>query len=302
MALPPVLPLPCRPEGQRHAGGAGACGAAGAAASRHQPRRRLAAQSLAVVAATCAAVWAFTDSAFALAPVPSPGPRRSQAARQKVRSAFARSAGNGHSEWRLGVGRAIDVLRADVTSLFDSRERPIDFSIFSEDVEVVDARLPSFRLRGLATYQRVLSTLRWSVSAACVGARLEITATSPPVNNEVYMRWRLHLWPRDPLENARGLFLAPLGGVGRGFSSGLPLLGAGLPLIVEGYSRYEFHPWTAEIVKHTIDITNPPMYLDEVIRSYVPVPAWLMPSRLGVPMGVVSGPLAAEEELWARQR
>lgn len=35
--------------------------------------------------------------------------------------------------------------------------------------------------------------------------------------------------------------------------------GAEVPFIVEGYSRYEFDPWSAAIVKHTIDITNPPM-------------------------------------------
>lgn len=173
------------------------------------------------------------------------------------------------TEWRLGVGRAIDVLRADVTKLFSSgRPHTPDLSIFSDDVEIVDARLPSFQVRGLATYQRILSTMDWSVRTTCEQSLMEITSVSPPVNNEVYMRWRLHLWFKS----------ASLLGIG------------GAPLTVEGYSRYEFQPWTAEIVKHTIDITNPPTYIADLIRQYAQIPNWMMP----VPMGAGVPSLMAE--------
>jgi len=187
-------------------------------------------------------------------------------------------------QWRMGVGRAIDVLRRDTVSLFGGRDPAFDLSIFSEDIVIVDARLPSFQLEGLATYQRILSTLHWSIKAATDQSRFEITSVLPPVNNEVYMRWRLHLWPRDVLKDARG-FLDNFGAAGAA-GAWRDGLGMGMPIVFEGYSRYEFHPWTAEIVKHTIDITNPPMYLTDLIQQYVPSTAWMTPAThgLGVPM------------------
>lgn len=180
------------------------------------------------------------------------------------------------SEWRLSVGHAIDVLRRDLERFTDEAHTP-DFSIFSEDIVVEDARLPSFRLQGLATYQRVVSTLKWSVRAACVQSRLEITAMQPPVNGELYMRWRLQLIPRDVLASAKD-FLAPA------FGTGMSLGSYGEPLIVEGYSRYEFHPWTAEIVKHTIDITNPPMLIVDLLRKQQTGNFVWAPAGVGVSM------------------
>jgi len=185
------------------------------------------------------------------------------------------------SMWRLNVGHAIDVLRNDIQALFDdSSSRQPDFTIFSEDITFVDARLPEFPLEGLKTYKQVLSTLRWSVITACERSTVEITNLSPPVNNEVYIRWRLHLTPRDVLASAKGL-LAPLG-------SANPFLSAsviGMPFIVEGYSRYEFHPWTAEIIKHTIDITNPPMRIMDLLNQYTQAPVWMNPAMQGVGVG-----------------
>mmetsp|Transcript_115102 Transcript_115102/g.289620 ORF Transcript_115102/g.289620 Transcript_115102/m.289620 type:complete len:407 (+) Transcript_115102:54-1274(+) len=253
--------------------------------------------TLAISAACAASATGFTSGLRPQAPGAAQPRRWPQAAwggEAASPSTALRAAGTGHSEWRLGVGRAIDVLRRDAVALFENGDHALDFTIFSEDIEFVDARLPSFRLSGLATYQRVLSTLRWSVSAACDVSKLEITATSPPVNNEVYMRWRLHLWPRDPWASAKGLFMAAPG-AGNPWQSlvSSPAVGSGLPFIVEGYSRYEFDPWTAEIVKHTIDITNPPMYLNELLQSYNPIPAWLtpVPHGVGVPLGATA-PLA----------
>lgn len=186
------------------------------------------------------------------------------------------------SEWRLGVGNAIDVLRRDVPALFSKEQHTPDFSIYSEDMEVVDARLPSFQLKGLATYQQMLSTIRWSAQNAFEHTRMEITSMMPPVENEIYMRWRLHIWFKDVLAPARG-FLAPAFGR-NSIISGFD--GTATPFIVEGYSRYELDPWSAQIVKHTIDITNPPMYLSDLIKQYTQVPAWLTP--VGTGMGVPS--------------
>ncbi|CAJ1431823.1 unnamed protein product [Effrenium voratum] len=170
------------------------------------------------------------------------------------------------SQWRLNVGRAIDVLRRDMVGLFGRARYTPDFSIYSHNIEVIDARLPSFQLRGLATYQQVLSTLQWSVRTACDRSQLEITSMTPPVNNQMYLRWRLKLWFKD-VRSWLGLSHYTL-------REG--------PFIVEGYSRYEFDPWSAEIVKHTIDITNPPMYLSDLVRQYTVTPAW-MPVSTGMP-------------------
>ncbi|CAK9088758.1 unnamed protein product [Durusdinium trenchii] len=170
------------------------------------------------------------------------------------------------SEWRLGVGRAIDVLRRDVAGLFSRKRYTPDFSIYSPDIEVTDARLPSFKIKGLASYQQVLSTLQWSVRTACDRSNLEITSRRMNSSRRAEgMRWMC------VLQDVRSM-------LGIGHSSG-----AEVPFIVEGYSRYEFDPWSAAIVKHTIDITNPPMYLSDLMASYAS-PSWLTVSpQLGMP-------------------
>lgn len=40
------------------------------------------------------------------------------------------------SQWRLNVGRALDVLRRDVAGLFSRRNYTPDFSIYSPEIEV----------------------------------------------------------------------------------------------------------------------------------------------------------------------
>lgn len=244
--------------------------------------------SLAVVAAVFVA--AVADTSFVTAHYERWPAAGAELARASSRTAL-RSASSGEkvrppSEWRLRVGRALDVLRSDIVALFDVRElvdgaaREPDFSIFSEDIEFVDARLPSFQLRGLKTYKQFLSTLRWSLRAACSRSYLEITAMQPPINNEAMVRWRLKLWPHNVLEQAKGNFkgfierfgMHDLGGQGT-----LPIV-SGFnvqePVIIEGYSKYMFHPWSAEIVKHTIDITNPPMYIEDLIQQYTQYAMW----------------------------
>eukprot|EP00930_Biecheleria_cincta_P071645 TRINITY_DN59118_c0_g1_i1.p1 TRINITY_DN59118_c0_g1~~TRINITY_DN59118_c0_g1_i1.p1 ORF type:complete len:405 (-),score=63.10 TRINITY_DN59118_c0_g1_i1:441-1655(-) len=201
------------------------------------------------------------------------------------------------SEWRLGVGHAIDVLRHDVKGIFDvSRQHVPDFSIYHPDIEVVDARLPSFQLRGLANYQKVLSTLQWSLKAACTRSQLDITSVSPPVNSELYMRWRLKLWVKD----LRSLLASAWGATpSQVLSSSL-----GGPVVLEGYSRYTFDQWSAEIVKITSELTNPPMYLADLFSQYARVPSWPMPVHSGVAMpGMhfstlgLSGRTVSKEEL-----
>eukprot|EP00421_Protoceratium_reticulatum_P003984 CAMPEP_0168369064 /NCGR_PEP_ID=MMETSP0228-20121227/6569_1 /TAXON_ID=133427 /ORGANISM="Protoceratium reticulatum, Strain CCCM 535 (=CCMP 1889)" /LENGTH=379 /DNA_ID=CAMNT_0008381921 /DNA_START=21 /DNA_END=1158 /DNA_ORIENTATION=+ len=195
------------------------------------------------------------------------------------RNAAARPARPGRrpeaSEWRLRVGHALDTLRSDMTELFNT-SRDLDYSIFSQDVVLEDALLPNFRLHGLEAYQTALDMMRWSARAACNGQRIEVTAISPPVNGVIYMRWRVHLWPKDPLGPAKD-FLTP----SLGWNS--PLLysvGAHEPTILEGYSRYTFDPWSAEIIRHTIDITNPPMPIVDLLRRHLPVPAFQLGIQL----------------------
>ena len=45
------------------------------------------------------------------------------------------------SQWRLNVGRALDVLRRDVAGLFSRRNYTPDFSIYSPEIEVRKSRL-----------------------------------------------------------------------------------------------------------------------------------------------------------------
>lgn len=143
--------------------------------------------------------------------------------------------------------------------------------------EVTDARLPSFKIRGLASYQQVLSTLKWSVRTTCHSSKLEITSITPPVNNDMYLRWRLKLWFKD---------VPSILGIGQTLST------TEVPFIVEGYSKYTFDAWSAEIVKHTIDITNPPMYLSDLMASYAS-PSWLTVSpQMGMP-GLSAWPATA---------
>ncbi|CAK0868797.1 unnamed protein product [Prorocentrum cordatum] len=128
-----------------------------------------------------------------------------------------------------------------------------------------------------------MDAIRWSMSAACDRQHMEITSMMPPANGVLYMRWRLRLWPRNPLESAK-VFLAPT------LSWNHPLLRSrvlGEPSIVEGYSRYEFDAWEGKIVRHSIEITNPPTPLANLLRPAVQMPmVALTPSlgRMGMPV------------------
>eukprot|EP00930_Biecheleria_cincta_P057994 TRINITY_DN43860_c0_g1_i1.p1 TRINITY_DN43860_c0_g1~~TRINITY_DN43860_c0_g1_i1.p1 ORF type:complete len:345 (-),score=32.34 TRINITY_DN43860_c0_g1_i1:71-1066(-) len=168
--------------------------------------------------------------------------------------------------YRLEIGRAIDVLRTDVTGQFDhGRERP-DYSIFSEDITFVDQRMPSMELHGLNTYKRTLRAVRWAVKAVANTSRMEITAMQQPVDNKLYVRWRLRILPKELLAlAARGVFSS--------------LMDDGT-LVVEGCSKYEFHHTTAKITRHTLDITNPPLYLSNFLVT--DVRSW----ELSVPTGM----------------
>jgi len=182
------------------------------------------------------------------------------------------------SEWRLGVGHALDMLRSDVTEFFNGDDPDQDYSIFSEDIILEDAHLPGVKIQGLQAYRKAMDALRWSVRTACDRQHMEITAMSPPVNGIAYMRWRLKLWPKDPWRPAKD-FLTPA------LSWNSPLLHGGAsarePIILEGYSKYEFDPWSAKIIRHSIDITNPPMPLADVMQRLVQFPLFEL-SPIGV--------------------
>jgi len=149
-------------------------------------------------------------------------------------------------------------------------------------------------LKGLSTYQRILSTLQWSLTTAFDQGKFEITAVQPPVHGTLQMRWRIHLWPKDVLAPAKG-FLTPALGPGAFLAEGPD---EDAPVIVEGYSRYEFDHWTAEIVKHTIDITNPPMLLADLMGERTGSFAWMpTPSVTGVRMPNMMSQSEAEPSL-----
>lgn len=157
--------------------------------------------------------------------------------------------------YRLGVGRAIDVLRTDVTGLFDHGRKTPDFSIFSEDITFVDQRMPSMELHGLDAYKRTLRAVRWAVKSAANSSHMEITAMQQPVDNKLYIRWRLRILPKEPLALAARNVLSSLMDDGT--------------LVIEGCSKYEFHHSTAEISRHTLDITNPPLFLSNLLVTDV---------------------------------
>eukprot|EP00931_Biecheleriopsis_adriatica_P094652 TRINITY_DN68281_c0_g1_i1.p1 TRINITY_DN68281_c0_g1~~TRINITY_DN68281_c0_g1_i1.p1 ORF type:complete len:376 (+),score=49.96 TRINITY_DN68281_c0_g1_i1:29-1129(+) len=171
-------------------------------------------------------------------------------------------------DWHLQVGHAIDVLRTDVPMILNSIDGvggpAPDFSIFSPDVAFVDARAPDFVLQGLPMYKRFISVVRWSARSMYEESKLDITSLRQPINNELYIRWRLNLWPKGVLSYAKEIF-APSWSP---HHTRVP--GEDAPLVVEGYSRYEFDPWSAEIVKHTIDITNPPLFIADLLRQHIP--------------------------------
>jgi len=178
------------------------------------------------------------------------------------------------------LGRAIDVLRSGADEFFTRASGAPDYSIFSEDVVLVDQRAPSFRIRGVEAYRRTMDAIRWSLTTACDHQRFEILSVVPPTNGVLYMRWRLRLWPKNPFESARD-FLAPT------LRWDNPLLRSsalGEPSTVEGYSRYEFDAWEGKIVRHSVDITNPPTPLANLLRPTLDAPLAALAPGISRPM------------------
>jgi len=175
-------------------------------------------------------------------------------------------------EWRLKVAHAVDVLQEDVPLLFASYNgmggRLPDFSIYSSEINFVDERAPSFVLHGLPMYRNFLLALRWSLRSMFEESKLEITAMGKTlsVDGKLSMRWRLHLWPKGVMSHALD-FMAPIL-QGWGFHLREETHQWEAPAIVEGYSNYEFDPWTAQITKHTVDIKNPPLFITDLLRQY----------------------------------
>eukprot|EP00439_Symbiodinium_sp_Y106_P035101 s4527_g4.t1 len=158
--------------------------------------------------------------------------------------------------FRLNLGHALDVLRRDVPHMFDA-SYDLDYSIFSPSVVAEDARLPNVQMKGLSAWHPESGT-------TCDHHKMEIQSISVPVNSVVYVRWRLQIWPKDPLVWKCQAFLPPAWRL-----SSLPLYGYGAavePTILEGYSKYDFDVWSGEIVKHSVEINLPPMFLKDVVQ------------------------------------
>ena len=117
-------------------------------------------------------------------------------------------------------------------------------------------------------YRNFLLALRWSLRSMFEESKLEITAMGKTlsVDGKLSMRWRLHLWPKGVMSHALD-FMAPIL-QGWGFHLREETHQWEAPAIVEGYSNYEFDPWTAQITKHTVDIKNPPLFITDLLRQY----------------------------------
>lgn len=183
-----------------------------------------------------------------------------------------------NSEWRLQVGHATDVIVSDSVAVFEPRHHVPDLSVYDENFCVVDARMPTFKLQGLPAYRTFLRLLQWSLRTASDRTHFDITAIhNSPVSGDLNMRWHLRLWPKDFLEEMAFSRELP-----RGLRSALR---GSEPLTFEGYSRYEFHAWTGKVIKHTIDITNPPMHLTQLMPTLQVRGGWSF-----APMGGVGAP------------
>mmetsp|Transcript_63124 Transcript_63124/g.162562 ORF Transcript_63124/g.162562 Transcript_63124/m.162562 type:complete len:388 (+) Transcript_63124:92-1255(+) len=223
-------------------------------------------------------------------------PRRgsvvSAAGAQAARSSALR-AEHGHGdreplgkEWRMNVGHAIDVLRLDVSGFFKKEGYQPDFSIYGEEIEFVDAHMPTFHTHGINSYRSALATIKWSVHAAFSRASMEIVSLSPPVHNTVMMRWRLDLLPRDVFGPAKDFLETIMRG---------SQWSTVLPVTVEGYSHYEFDPWTGEIIKHTVDVKNPPTFLEDLVRRSSSQEVWSMTPGISLPGIAPRGFLSLEQ-------
>jgi hypothetical protein len=150
------------------------------------------------------------------------------------------------NEQRFGIIEAIAALRVDVPGLIHNATHEADYSIFSPIVVLEDARLPSFRVKGLDRYRSSLNAISSSVRAACEKQHMEILSVSPPVDGTVRVHWRMKLWLKAQYSIWRQREV----------------------VIAEGYSQYSFDPWSAKIIRHKIDITNPPMPLVESMNAH----------------------------------
>ena len=176
----------------------------------------------------------------------------------------------GMDGWNVKVAHAVDILHEDVPEMFLSYSgmggRTPDFSIYSDDMQFVDERAPGFAMKGLTMYKRFLSALRWSLRSMFEESKLEITSMSRTlVNSQLSVRWRLHLWPKGLMNVALEIFSPTLQSWGLHQNSHHEWEA---PFIVEGYSTYEFDPWTAEVIRHSVDIKNPPMFITDLLKQY----------------------------------
>eukprot|EP00931_Biecheleriopsis_adriatica_P060341 TRINITY_DN36223_c0_g1_i1.p1 TRINITY_DN36223_c0_g1~~TRINITY_DN36223_c0_g1_i1.p1 ORF type:complete len:335 (-),score=18.99 TRINITY_DN36223_c0_g1_i1:362-1318(-) len=157
-------------------------------------------------------------------------------------------------EFRLQLGRAIDTLRIDVAQLFDrGRKRP-DLSLFSDDVTFAVQSMPSLSLNGLDMYNRTLRFIRWSVKSMRNSSQMKIIAFHQTIDTMLYVRWQFRVRPKDAL-------LAVAAQTSYWDSTEQMVL-------LEGLSKYELHPSTALIVRHTVEFTNPPLYLSELPKLF----------------------------------
>ncbi|CAK9108341.1 Hypothetical protein (Fragment), partial [Durusdinium trenchii] len=164
-----------------------------------------------------------------------------------------------------------------------------------DEIQFVDERAPGLVLKGLPTYKSFLSALRWSMRSMFEESKLEVISMGRTlVNGKLSVRWCLHLWPKGLMNHALEFFSPTL--KGWGFHHNSHEYAA--PFVVEGYSTYEFDPWTAEVTRHSVDIKNPPLFLTDLLKQYSTtseiqaVPYGLPSLRQSLRGGVLAGATA----------
>lgn len=197
----------------------------------------------------------------------------------------------GMDGWQVKVAHAVDVLHDDVPEMFltygGMGGHMPDFSIYSDEIQFVDERAPGMVMRGLPMYKHFLSALRWSLRSMFEESKLEITSMGRTlVNSQLSVRWRLHLWPKGLMNLALEMLSPSL--KSWGFHQNVHHEWEA-PFIVEGYSNYEFDPWTAEVTRHSVDIKNPPLFITDLLKQYSTSEIHAVPyGRLSVPYGMQS--------------
>ncbi|GKZ01399.1 hypothetical protein MPSEU_001090700 [Mayamaea pseudoterrestris] len=175
------------------------------------------------------------DFSFAPLPTPLASPPTPLLQQQNLAAATSNSLETPPSEYDLSVGRALDALRKDYPDILC---RPPDYSIYADNIEVID---PSgVTLHGLVTYRNSFRLLQALIKVVYCPSRSGLTfrLCYDKARRNIRVHWNAHVLPRFSFNKARQ------------------------QLYVDGISVYELDQETGEIVQHRIEhilINNEPV-------------------------------------------